>query len=85
MAFKGNPSSCAANLDVHLQFAVGGSLALLMWALNLHERPKVSKDTVRLKTPPEHFGALNGEEKCSNSAAWPRQLGSRPVNQGAVA
>jgi len=30
-----------------LQFAVGGVLALLMWTFSLHEKPKVSKDTVR--------------------------------------
>lgn len=30
----------------NLQFAVGGVLALLMWTFSLHEKPKVSKDTI---------------------------------------
>ncbi len=29
-----------------MQFAVGSVLALTMWALNLHERPKLDKDLV---------------------------------------
>ena len=35
------PFTCTA-----LQFAVGSVLALTMWTLNLHEKPKVDKDLV---------------------------------------
>lgn len=29
-----------------MQFAVGSLLALSMWTLNLHEKPKIDKDLV---------------------------------------
>jgi hypothetical protein len=31
-----------------MQFAVGSLLALTMWTLNLHEKPKIDKDLVRI-------------------------------------
>ena len=31
-----------------MQFAVGSLLAVSMWTLNLHEKPKVDKDLVRI-------------------------------------
>lgn len=36
------------------QFAVGSALALVMWTLNLHSKPKVDKDLVR-GMPPSSF------------------------------
>lgn len=38
--------------ESHVQFAVGGTIALLMWTFKLHERPKVSADTVTLLSLP---------------------------------
>ena len=38
---------------------MGSALALVMWTLNLHSKPKVDKDLVRLHAP--HF-YLQGQE-----------------------
>lgn len=41
-------SICVTTAHAPVQFAVGGVLALTMWTLNLHSKPKVDKDLVRL-------------------------------------
>ena len=43
-----------------MQFAVGSLLALSMWTLNLHEKPKIDKDLVHLSP---HL-ALRCSETC---------------------
>ena len=42
--------TCVKTAHAPVQFAVGGVLALTMWTLNLHSKPKVDKDLVRLST-----------------------------------
>ena len=43
-----------------LQFAVGGVIALLMWTFKLHEKPKVSADTVSaLQSPSTSYNLLS--------------------------
>ena len=35
------------SVGAYLQFGAGSVIALTMWALNLHEKPKITKDMVR--------------------------------------
>ena len=53
------------------QFAVGSALALVMWTLNLHSKPKVDKDLVRLPAPPH---SLQGRESSLETVTWNRGL-----------
>ena len=52
------PFTCTA-----LQFAVGSVLALTMWTLNLHEKPKVDKDLVS-NAPPTCHSWHAGIQRC---------------------
>lgn len=58
-----------------LQFAVGGALALLMWTFKLHERPKVSVDTVCLNhSPRSHNSSILKFLKQQSASIWKLDL-----------